>query len=81
MTHPDGKDASHPKAPRARRGRAKDAADTSARETSDRWAWRDETSSRSVKRRWQRWRKEVARFQARKRELMAGACAPREDTR
>jgi phage shock protein PspC (stress-responsive transcriptional regulator) len=46
-----------------------------------RWAWRDETSSRSVKRRWQRWRKEVAQFEERKRELTAGACAPRESPR
>ena len=45
-----------------------------------RWAWRDESSSRSVKRRWQRWRKEHARFEARQRELRAGACAPRKAT-
>lgn len=46
-----------------------------------RWAWRDETSSRSVKRRWERWRTDVARFEARKRKLRAGACAPDEPAR
>lgn len=45
-----------------------------------RWAWRDESSSSPVKRRWQRWRKELARFEAHKRKLRAGACAPREAT-
>ncbi len=44
-------------------------------------AWRDRTSSRSVKRRWQRWEKQVARFDANKRRLQAGACAPSEAAR
>ena len=46
-----------------------------------RWAWRDPTSSRSVKRRWERWEKDAARFEARKRKLQAGACAPQEASR
>jgi hypothetical protein len=46
-----------------------------------RWAWRNESSSRSVKRRWQRWRKQDARFEADKRRLQAGACPPREASR
>lgn len=46
-----------------------------------RWAWRDEHSSRSVKRRWQRWRKQLAHFEARQKELEAGACARSEASR
>jgi phage shock protein PspC (stress-responsive transcriptional regulator) len=46
-----------------------------------RWAWRDPHSSRSVKRRWQRWSKELARWQTHKRQLKAGACAPRQASR
>jgi phage shock protein PspC (stress-responsive transcriptional regulator) len=40
-----------------------------------RWAWRDPHASRSVKRRWQRWRKELTRFYAHRKHLLAGSCA------
>jgi phage shock protein PspC (stress-responsive transcriptional regulator) len=46
-----------------------------------RWAWRDPGSSRSVKRRWQRWSKDFAAWKVAKRNLRAGACARPEPAR
>lgn len=40
-----------------------------------RWAWREEVRRPAVKRRWRKWRKQVARFQRRLDVLDHGACA------
>jgi hypothetical protein len=46
-----------------------------------RWEWRDATRTRSSKRRWAKWNKDVVRFAKRLDELRAGACASHPSAR